>query len=73
MEMLREAVRAEECVHRIESEDDATMVRLELRRLARRDGVRIRTARLGDRVAVVRLHGAFRPDDTATMRRLTPA
>ncbi len=67
--MLRAAVRDEQCVRRIESEDDATRVRLELRRLARRDGVHMRTARIGDTVVVVRLDAAVWHEDAATMRR----
>ena len=72
--MLQTAVRDEQCVRRIESEDDATRVRLELRKLARRDGVHMRTARIGDTVVVVRLDAAVWNEDTATMRRkLSPA
>jgi hypothetical protein len=72
--MLAVAARDEQCVRRIESEDDATRVRLELRRLARRDGVHMRTARIRDTVVVVRLDAAVWHEDTATMRRkLTPA
>ncbi|MCU1474074.1 MAG: hypothetical protein JWQ92_2142 [Amnibacterium sp.] len=72
--MLDIAIRDEQCARRIAAEDEAALVRLELRRLGRRNGVRIRTARMGDAVLVVRLDAAVRHEDAATMRQeLTPA
>lgn len=57
----------EQCARRIESDDLAARIRAELRRLAARDRIKIRTARLADTV-VVRLDARVWRQDAATMR-----
>lgn len=72
--LLDEAVADEQVVRRIPDDRDADAVRAAVRTLARERGVRIRSARLGDAVAVVRLDAAVWHEDQATMRRkLTPS
>ena len=66
---LWERARADEqAVRVVEDEDVAAEVRARVRRLASEEGVRIRTARMGDKVAVVRLDAAIWRQDAATMR-----
>lgn len=59
----------EQCARWVPDDRVAREVRQQVRRLARDDGVRIRTARLGDRVVVVRLDARVWQQDAATMRR----
>lgn len=71
--LLDEAVEQEQATRRIRSNDDAAAVRAIVRRLARQRGVRIRTARIDETVAVVRTDAAIWTDDAATMRaKLAP-
>lgn len=72
-QLLADCVADEQAVRRVPSDPEAAAVRREVRRLARSGDVRIRTARVGDTVAVVRTDARIWQDDTATMRRkLTP-
>lgn len=59
----------EQCTRLVPDESIASEVRERVRRLALQEGVKIRTARLGDTVVVVRLDAQVWNDDTATMRR----
>lgn len=68
-EMLTACLIDGQAARRVAADDEAERVRDELRRLARRDDVRVRTARLGDTVVVARTDAALWNDDTATMRR----
>ena len=64
----------EQCVRRVDSDEVAGRIRVGLRRLAARDRIRIRTARLADTVVVVRLDARVWGQDAATMRaKLSPA
>jgi hypothetical protein len=64
-----EARSAEQCVRPVPDDVLAAEVRRRVRRLAAADGVRVRTARIGDSVVVVRLDAAVWTQDAATMRR----
>ena len=68
--MVDTATAEEQCVRRVPGDADAAAVRARVRTLARQRGLRIRTARLDDTVAVVRLDAAVWHQDAATMRRL---
>ena len=59
----------EQCVRRIPDDRMAAAVRQRVRELARADGIRIRTARSGEAVVVVRLDAQVWHEDAATMRR----
>lgn len=63
------AVVEEQCARRVPDDAVAAEVRRRVRRLAREDGVAVRTARLGDTVVVVRLDAQVWEQDAATMRR----
>ena len=67
--MFIECVESEQSVRRVPDDDQAAALRAELRALARRDGVRIRTARMDDTVVGVRLDAQVWHDDAATMKR----
>ncbi|WP_375424460.1 hypothetical protein [uncultured Friedmanniella sp.] len=72
-ELLAGCVADGQAVRRVPVDAEADLVRAELRRLARRGDVRVRTARLDDTVVVARTDAALWTDDTVTMRRkLTP-
>ena len=72
-ELWTQCLAEEQSVRRVTSEKEANETRAQVRRLAREAGVRIRTARMGDTVVVVRLDARIWKDDAATMRRkLTP-
>lgn len=63
----------EQCAQQLPDDILAREVRQRVRRLAREDGIKIRTARMGDSVVVVRLDAQVWNQDVATMRRkLTP-
>lgn len=67
---LWEAARdGDQAVLRVPDDARAADVRARVRRLAAEGGVRIRTARMGDGVAVVRLDASVWHEDAATMRR----
>ncbi|WP_375431252.1 hypothetical protein [uncultured Friedmanniella sp.] len=68
-ELLAACVADGQAARRVADDDQAEAVRAELRRRARRDEVRVRTARLGDTVVVARTDAAVWTDDAATMRR----
>jgi hypothetical protein len=59
----------EQCVQAVPDDSVASEVRQLVRRLAREDGIRIRTARMGDSVVVVRLDAQIWKQDATTMRR----
>lgn len=72
-QLLEECVRDEQAAWVVPSIDDALDLRAELRRLARAEGLRIRTARVADIVVVVRLDAAVWSESAAQMReKLTP-
>ena len=72
-ELWTQCLAEEQSVRRVTREKEANETRAQVRRLAREAGVRIRTARMGDTVVVVRLDARIWKDDVATMRRkLTP-
>ncbi|MEP7091920.1 MAG: hypothetical protein ABI776_17595 [Nocardioidaceae bacterium] len=72
-QLLEECVRDEQAARVVPSSDDALDLRAELRRLARADGLRIRTARVADTVVVVRLDAAVWSESAEQMReKLTP-
>lgn len=58
----------EQCVRRVESDEVAARIRDEIRRLAARDRIKVRTARLADTVVVVRLDARVWRQDAVTMR-----
>ena len=63
----------EQCAQRIPDDITAREVRQHVRHLAREDGIKMRTARMGDVVVVVRLDAEVWKQDGTTMRRkLTP-
>lgn len=67
--MLDAAEAEEQCVRTVPDDADAVALRDRLRVLARDRRLRIRTARMGDTVAVVRADAAVWHEDAATMRR----
>ncbi|RKS77956.1 hypothetical protein CLV35_1661 [Motilibacter peucedani] len=72
-EMFAQCVAEEQSARWVSTDDEASRLRAELRRLARAAGVRVRTARAGDSVVVVRLDAAVWDEDATSMRRkLTP-
>lgn len=74
LSMLDAAETREQCVRTVPDDGDAAALRARIRSLARDRRLRIRTARLGAAVAVVRTDAAVWGEDAATMRRkLTPA
>lgn len=73
-ELLAACIEDGQAARRVPIDAEAEQVRAELRRLARQDGLRVRTARMGDTVVVARTDAALWDDDAATMRRkLSPA
>lgn len=63
----------QQCALVVPDDGIAREVRERVRRLALADGIKVRTARLGDSVVIVRLDAQIWTEDTATMRRkLTP-
>lgn len=73
LDMWAIAREQEQCARRVPSDDVAARIRDELRQLAARDRIKIRTARLADTVVVVRLDARVWRQDAATMRaKLSP-
>lgn len=73
LEMLAECRAHEQSARTVSDDSDAAAVRATIRRLAAAEGLRIRTARMGQAVVVVRLDAELWHEDAATMRRkLTP-
>jgi hypothetical protein len=68
-QLLAECREREQSARTVTDDGDAAAVREEVRRLAAAAGLRIRTARMGSAVVVVRLDAAVWHEDTATMRR----
>jgi hypothetical protein len=68
-QMLAECAREGQSARVVPRDADAAELRAEIRRRARADGVRIRTARMDDTVVAVRMDAAIWRDDAATMRR----
>lgn len=64
-----EARDEEQCVQPVPDDALAAEVRRRVRLLAAADRLKVRTARLGDAVVVVRLDAAVWGQDAATMRR----
>jgi hypothetical protein len=63
----------EQVAHRIRTDDDVARVRSAIRAIARKEGIRIRTAVMGDVLVVVRADAAIWSDTTQMMRhKLTP-
>jgi hypothetical protein len=72
-QMFEECLTDGQSVRAMAEKPAADAIRGELRRLARAQGVRIRTAWFDQTVAVVRLDAQVWSDDAATMRsKLTP-
>ncbi len=72
-EMMAQCVGEGQASRTVASDADAAALRSVLRESARASGVRIRTARVGGAVVVVRTDAALWGEDTATMRsKLTP-
>lgn len=72
-EMFDECLAEEQSARTVHDSDLAERVRAEIRRLARANGVRIRTARMDHAVVVVRLDARVWTEGAATMRqKLTP-
>lgn len=59
----------EQCARLVRDDRLASEVRSRVRQLAREDGIRIRTARMGDSVVIVRLDAQVWNQDAATMRQ----
>lgn len=59
----------EQCARVIPDNGIAAEVRELVRRSAREDGIKVRTARMGDSVVIVRLDAQVWHEDAATMRR----
>ncbi|MFI8634073.1 hypothetical protein ACIGEP_15925 [Microbacterium sp. NPDC077663] len=71
--LLDIAIRDEQVAHRITADVDVPAVRGEIRRLARQEGVRIRTALMNDVLVVVRANAKVWTDTQEMMRhKLTP-
>jgi hypothetical protein len=68
-DMLAECARDGQSARVVADDAAADELRAGIRRRARADGVRIRTARMDDTVVAVRMDAAIWDDDTATMRR----
>lgn len=72
-ELLDAATADQQVVRRLEADAPVPELRAAVRRLARARGVRIRTAMLGDALAVVRADADVWHEPVATMRaKLTP-
>lgn len=72
-EMWSTARSEQQCARVVPDDGVAREVRERVRRLALADGIKVRTARLGDTVVIVRLDAEVWNEDAATMRRkLTP-
>lgn len=72
-QMFAETVRDGQSARRVVDDLQADRIREALRRLGRANGVRLRTARMTNTVAVARLDAQVWQDDQATMRaKLTP-
>jgi hypothetical protein len=67
--LLNAAIRDEQAVYQLSPADDVSALRAEIRRLARAEGIRIRTGLLdGDVLAVIMADAALWGEDAATMR-----
>lgn len=72
-EVWSEARDHEQSARTVPDDGLAAEVRRLVRRLARADGIAVRTARIGDAVVAVRLDARVWREDVATMRsKLTP-
>jgi hypothetical protein len=67
--LWRRARDQQQAVVRVDDDEVAAQIRATVRRLAAAEGVRIRTARMGQGVAVVRLDADIWRQDAETMRR----
>lgn len=72
-EMWSTARSEQQCARVVPDDGVAREVRERVRRLALADGIKVRTARFGDTVVIVRLDAEVWNEDAATMRwKLTP-
>ena len=73
LEMFAQAMQLGQSARAVEPEDQATALREALRRLGRSNGIRLRTARMGDVVVVARLDAAIWNESAEVMRaKLAP-
>ena len=68
------ALANEQAAYRIRTYDDVAEARSVIRAMARKNGIRIRTAVMGDVLVVVRAEAAIWTESTQTMKdKLTPS